>query len=108
MALQDTPGAISAFERAREIQEEGEFEHFLELGVCYLANRQLPEAAAALDRVSRLHPGYSMALFKRAQVAVLMNEPDWRERVRRAQESSDETTRQLIEQEPLFRGFTGR
>jgi arylsulfatase A-like enzyme/Tfp pilus assembly protein PilF len=107
MALQDTPGAISAFERARDIQK-GEFGHSLELGVCYLANRQLPEAAASLDRVSRLHSGYPMALFKRAQVAVLMNEPDWRERVRRAQEYSDETTRQLIEREPLFRGFTGR
>jgi arylsulfatase A-like enzyme/Tfp pilus assembly protein PilF len=107
MALQDTPGAISAFERAREIQQ-GEFQHFLELGVCYLANRQLPEAAASLDRVPRLHPGYPMALFKRAQVAVLMNESDWRERVRRAQEYSDETTRQLIDREPLFRGFTGR
>jgi tetratricopeptide (TPR) repeat protein len=106
MAVQDTAAAIRAFERAREVAGDG-FTHFLELGVCYLAAGRFSEAADTLDRVPRLHPGHPMALFKRAQAAVLLNDPDWRERVRRAYASADETTRRLIESEPLFRGFTG-
>ena len=35
-----------------------------------------PEARAALDRVPPSHPAYPMALFKRAQVSALLNEPD--------------------------------
>ena len=45
-----------------------------------------------------------MALFKRAQVSVLLGEPEWRERVRFAYDRADPTTRQLIENEPLFQG----
>ena len=44
----------------------------------YLAARRFPEAATALDRVLRPHPDYPMALFKRAQVSVLLHEPDLR------------------------------
>jgi hypothetical protein len=46
-----------------------------------------------------------MALFKRAQVSVLLGEPDRGERVRRAREGADATTRPLIEREALFRGL---
>jgi hypothetical protein len=44
-----------------------------------------------------------MALFKRAQVGVLLGEPDRARRVRLAAERADPTTRELIENEPLFR-----
>ena len=44
-----------------------------------------------------------MALFKRAQASVLLNEPDRVDRVRTAWAMADETTRPLIESEQLFR-----
>ena len=50
--------------------------HDLELGVLYLADRQFEKARDALDRVPSTSPGYPMALFKRAQVSVLLHEPD--------------------------------
>ena len=102
MGQGDTPAAILAFERARGLEGEA-FTHFLELGVCYLADRRLEEARGALDRVPADHPGYAMALFKRAQVSVLLREPDRAERVRRALEGADEMTRELIRNEALFR-----
>ncbi len=101
MELTDTPGAIRAFEQARGLMPEP-FSHSLELGVCYLASRRLEEARASLDRVPASHPAYPMALFKRAQVSVLLGEPDRRERIRLADELADETTRPLIDREPLF------
>lgn len=107
MAGGETVGAIRAFEKARDILAD-EFTYNLELGVLYLANRQLAEAAASLDKVSNSHPGYPMALFKRAQVSVLLAESDREERVRRAWAQADETTRQLIENEQLFREISFR
>jgi choline-sulfatase len=102
MASGETAAAIAAFERARELQGEA-FDADLELGVLYLAARRLPQARDALDRVPPAHPGYAMALFKRAQVSVLLGEPDRRERVRRAAQAADATTRPLVEREALFR-----
>ncbi len=103
MNAQQTTVAIDAFERARAAQPQGTpFTHDLELGVLYLAARRLPEARDALDRVPPSHPGYAMALFKRAQVSVLLNEPDRAERIARARERADETTRPLIAHERLF------
>ena len=104
MAMGDTPAAIAAFENARDLQGEA-FNRNLELGVCYLAARRPADAARALDLVSSDHPGYAMALFKRAQTSVLLGEPDWRQRVRLAFETGDPTIRQLIESEPLFQGM---
>jgi arylsulfatase A-like enzyme/tetratricopeptide (TPR) repeat protein len=103
MAMTDTPGAIRAFEEARRLQGEV-FDRYIELGVCYLAAQRPVEAAQALDRVPRSHPGYAMALFKRAQVSVLLGEPDWQNRVRLAYEVADPDIRRLIENEPLFQG----
>jgi arylsulfatase A-like enzyme/Flp pilus assembly protein TadD len=103
MAVADTPGAIRAFEEARMLQGP-DFKGHLELGVCYLAARDPASAARMLDQVPSNHPGYPMALFKRAQASVLLGEPEWRERVRLAYERSDPTTRRLIENEPLFQG----
>jgi arylsulfatase A-like enzyme/Tfp pilus assembly protein PilF len=104
MELGETPAAIDDLERARDLQGDG-FRRHIELGVLYLSARRLDEARAALDRVPPGHPAAAMALFKRAQVSVLLNEPDKRKRVRAAWERGDATTRRLIEGERLFAGM---
>jgi tetratricopeptide (TPR) repeat protein len=101
MRLGDTPTALRAFESARSLQGE-EFRHDLELGVLYLSSRRLHEARGALDRVPPSHPGYPMALFKRAQVSVLLGESDRLARIEAARRNADATTRELIAKERLF------
>ena len=101
MSLQQTPVAIDAFEAARAADAAG-FQRNLELGVLYLADRKLDEARAALDRVPPSDRGYPMALFKRAQVSVLLNEPDKTARIEAARRQGDSTTRELIRRERLF------
>lgn len=101
MAAEQTAEAIEAFERARAAQGAA-FRRDLELGVLYLSARRLNDASAALDRVPASHPGYAMALFKRAQVSVLLNEPDAQVRIDRARKNADATTRPLIAREKLF------
>ena len=103
MGAGDTALAISSFEQERAARSAS-FAHDLELGVLYLAARRLPEARDALDRVPPSHPGYAMALFKRAQVSVLLGEPDQAARIASARQHADATTRELIERERLFRG----
>ena len=97
-----TGDAIAAFERARALQPAA-FTNDLELGVLYLASRRYEDARAALDRALAVHPDDPMALFKRAQVSVLLNEPD-QERADRARPRSRRTPRPapLIERERLF------
>jgi len=107
MSLRDTKGAISAFETARKLLAD-RFTFNLELGMLYMADKRLQDAAASLDRVSRFHPAYAMALFKRAQVSVLLNEADREQRVRQAWVQADDTTRPLIENERLFQGIPFR
>ena len=104
MELGDTPAAIDDLERARDLQGAA-FRRNLELGVLYFAARRLDDARAALDRVPPDHPAIAMALFKRAQASVLLNEPDRRERVRAAWERADPATRRLIANERLFAGL---
>jgi tetratricopeptide (TPR) repeat protein len=104
MALQDTPAAIKAYEMARQLQGSG-FTHSLELGVCYMAIGRLPEAARALDQVSQLDPDHPFALYKRAQVSVILGEPDRDQRIRLAYERGDREVRELIENDPLFQGL---
>ncbi|HSO23248.1 MAG TPA: hypothetical protein VLT81_10085, partial [Chondromyces sp.] len=58
-----------------------------------------------LDRVPREHPGYAMALFKRAQVSVLLGEPDRQQKVQLAYRMADPEIRRMIENEPLFAGL---
>jgi len=103
MGLGQTTLAIDSFERARAVQGTA-FAHDLELGVLYLAARRFPDARDALDRVPASHPGYPMALFKRAQVSVLLGEPDQATRIARARQKADATTRELIVRERLFQG----
>jgi choline-sulfatase len=101
MALGRTPAAIDAFEKARAA-DPAAFRHHLELGVLYLDARRFDDARAALDRVPPSHPSYPMALFKRAQVSVLLNEPDRAERIEAARRRADATTRELVRNERLF------
>jgi tetratricopeptide (TPR) repeat protein len=97
-----TEAAIAGFERSRALQPSL-FKNDLELGVLYLAARRYDDARAALDRVPPSHPDYPMALFKRAQVSVLLNEPDAAARIDVARRKADETTRSLIASERLFK-----
>lgn len=96
MAVGDTDGAIASFEKAGA-------GHELELGVLYLAARRFTDARDALDRVPASSPNYAMALFKRAQVSVLLREPDAPARIAAAREHASPVTRALIEREKLFR-----
>jgi len=97
MAMQagETNVAINAFERAHS-------DHELELGVLYLAAGRLQESRDELDRIAPNSPQYPMALFKRAQVSVLLHEPDAPARIAAAREHADATTGPLIERERLF------
>jgi tetratricopeptide (TPR) repeat protein len=106
MGTGQTALATAWFERARADQGTS-FSHDLELGVLYLAARRLPEARDALDRVPPSHPGYPMALFKRAQVSVLLGEPDRAQRIEAARKRADATTRELIARERLFATASG-
>jgi tetratricopeptide (TPR) repeat protein len=101
MSLGRTPLALEAFEKGRTALGP-RFANDLELGVLYLASRRSTDARDALDRVPPSHPDYPMALFKRAQVSVLLNEPDAPQRIQRARDGADAVTRPLIERERLF------
>ena len=96
MRVGNTAVAIDAFEKARA-------GHDLELGVLYLAAGRLDDARNALDKVPPLHPDYPMALFKRAQVAVLLHETDAPARIESARAHANPLTRELIARERLFR-----
>ena len=106
MSLGQTGPALEAFETARAAQGAA-FAHDLELGVLYLAARRYPDARAALDRVPPSHPAYAMALFKRAQLSVLLREPDQAARIEAARRHADATTRELISRERLFTTANG-
>jgi choline-sulfatase len=101
MSAGQTPAAIEAFEKARGIQGTT-FGHDLELGVLYLAAQRLQDAKTSLDRVPSSSPDYPMALFKRAQVSVLLGEPDRAARIAAARQRADSTTGPLIARERLF------
>jgi arylsulfatase A-like enzyme/Tfp pilus assembly protein PilF len=103
MAAGQTDVAIDAYESARGGLGAA-FRHDLELGVLYLSARRFEEARAALDRVPPAHPAYPMALFKRAQVSVLLREPDAAARIDLARRRADAATRDLIARETLFAG----
>lgn len=101
MQTGQTALGIESFEAARAAQGAA-FRHDLELGVLYLAAGRLAEARDALDRVLKTQPRHPMALFKRAQVSVLLKEPDRAARIARAKQGADATTRPLIARERLF------
>ena len=98
----DTPAAIAAFERARTLAPAA-FKSDLDLGVLYLDARRFAEAKDALDRALAARPDDPMALFKRAQVSVLLREGDAPARIALARQKADAVTKPLIETEKLFR-----
>lgn len=102
MQAGQTDLAIDSFERARALKGAA-FENDLELGVLYLAARRFTDARDALDRVPKSHPAYPMALFKRAQVSVLLHEADAPQRIAAARANANAMTRELIAREKLFR-----
>jgi arylsulfatase A-like enzyme/tetratricopeptide (TPR) repeat protein len=102
MTAGQTEPAIQAFEAVRAAQGAA-FAHDLQLGVLYLAAQRFTDARDALDRVPPSHPSYPMVLFKRAQVSVLLHEPDQKRRIELARQRADATTRKLIARERLFR-----
>jgi len=101
MALGQTAPAIESFEKARALQGAA-FKHDTALGVLYLASQRFEDARTALDRVPPSDPNYAMALFKRAQVSVLLHEPDAPARIAAARAHADGMTRELIAHEWLF------
>jgi tetratricopeptide (TPR) repeat protein len=102
MSLGQTDQAIWGYERARDGQGAA-FVNDLELGVLYLAAKRFVDARQSFDRIPSSHPDYPMVLFKRAQVSVLLNEPDKANRIAAAKSGADATTRPLIANERLFR-----
>src|SRR5471032_1832060 len=103
MGVGATDPGIASFERARALDAHG-FSRDLDLGVLYLAARRFADARGALDRVPASDPRYPMALFKRAQVSVLLREPDAAARIAAARAHADPATRPLIAREKLFEG----
>jgi len=101
MGVGATDPAIAAFERARTVDPHG-FRRDLDLGVLYLAAHRFADARDALDRVPASDPRSPMALFKRAQVSVLLHEADAPARIAAARAHADAVTRPLIAREKLF------
>jgi tetratricopeptide (TPR) repeat protein len=101
MTLGQTAPAIESFEKARALAGAA-FKHNTELGVLYLASQRFEDARTALDRVGPSEINYPMALFKRAQVSVLLHEPDAPARIAAARAHADGMTRELIAHERLF------
>jgi len=101
MQLGQTDIAIDAFEKARAA-DPSHFTNDLELGVLYLASGKLTDARDALDRIPANDPHYPMALFKRAQVSVLLHEADAPQRIEAARTHANAMTRELIARERLF------
>lgn len=99
----DTPGGIAAFERARQLQGTA-FKNDLDLGVLYLDARRFEDARSAIDRALAVNRDDPMALFKRAQISVLLKEPDSASRIALARQKADATTRPLVARERLFEG----
>ncbi|MBW3563728.1 MAG: sulfatase-like hydrolase/transferase [Acidobacteria bacterium] len=104
MRLGDTPLALKYLERARSILG-ARFENDLELGVLYLETRRFREARAALDRAVQRDPENPMALFKRAQLSVLLGEPEASQWIAKARRAADAVTAPLIDKERLFEGY---
>jgi Tfp pilus assembly protein PilF len=96
-----TADAIAAFEHLRALQGAA-FLNDLDLGVLYMDARRFDEARQALDRVAPGSPNYPMAVFKRAEVSVLLHEPDAASRIAVARAHADAETRPLIARDRLF------
>ena len=79
MQARQTDAAIAAFDRApasSEARPARRSRTTSNWACCTSRRAGSHDARAALDRVPATHPDYAMALFKRAQVSVLLKEPD--------------------------------
>ena len=94
--------AIATLEKLRAILGP-RFGYDLQLGMLYQMSGRFPEAEAALDRVPPGSPLFAMALYKRAQISVMLREPDAAQRVESAREHADSMTQQLMARDPAFR-----
>ena len=101
MSTELTGDAIATYEQLRS-RNAAAFDNHLELGVLYLATGRLGDARTELDQVQPGHRDYAMALFKRAQVAVLLKEQDAPSRIEMARRFATPLTRELIARERLF------
>ena len=86
------PRRSPAFERARALHAARRSRTISSSGVLYLASRRFADARTALDRALAARPDDPMALFKRAQVSVLLKEPDAAARIALARQKADATT----------------
>jgi len=97
--------AVRYLEAARDLQRDG-FKHGLDLAVCYMDLKRFEEAREVLDQeINRQGPAdssFAMVLFKRAQIASLLHEPDLQARIEEARTYANSRTRVLIERERLF------
>ena len=96
--------AVDVFLMARDLQG-GQFQRNLDLGACLMDLKRFEEARECFDLVSPDHPGWAMALFKRAQISVLLGELDAQARIEDAYINGNSNTRSLIQKETLFKRF---
>ena len=93
--------AIVTLEKLRAIMGP-RFAYDVQLGMLYQMTGQLQQAREAFDRVPPNHPAFAMALYKRAQISVMLHEPDEAQRIDAARQHADATTQQLIARDPMF------
>lgn len=96
-----TEPAIAAFEQARLLAGT-DFSGALDLAVCYMDMRRYHDAAGLLESVPAEDPRYPLALFKRAQVAVLIRDPEVGRWIELARANADGLTQPMIDSEKLF------
>ena len=104
MAVRDERLAIQAFEDLRNRHPKINT-HYLDLALMYMARERFQEAADLLDLIPANHRDYPAALYKRAQAAVLLRQPDAPQRVQTALGAADRETRELMLQDPLIAPF---
>jgi tetratricopeptide (TPR) repeat protein len=103
-SLGQTAAAIDSLEQMRAM-EGPKFAYDLQLGVLYQAEGRLDAAKQALDRVPAASPAYPMALYKRAQISVMLGEPDRQARVEMAREHANAAIEKMIESDPMLSGY---
>lgn len=95
--------ALEGLQSARALSGDA-FVQFLELGVCFMDLRRFAEAASCFDQVPPSSEAYPLALFKRAQVAALLHEPELPALIQAAKAKGNDQTLELIANERLFQG----
>ena len=105
MASGNTQAAIQAFESARTGLGDREFPAMLELGVLYLADQQVPEAAACFDAVPPRTQATRWHFLNALRRVCFSVSQDRAQRIALARQHADASTQSLIAQERLFQGL---